>query len=409
MEGAAVSVVELGLSGTTGADGVHDFGQVAPGSYTVTGQKDTFSPSGGTPSSPASQSLPAPAGTSTQFELVLDPGARISVHVQKTDGTPVEGVTVSVDGKGWAGVTDASGNFDFGAVPPATYTITGQKDCCTPASASQTLNAPANASTQYRLTLDPMAITSVTVATSPANRARLRIGVGEEVDLTVSPGPSTWAITGGSGTLTPNSGSQTNVRFTASDLAETVVITATNGSCNCSITFTIVEPSDWTQKRTSSISHSAGRPDCGWKGEFYIHPNDVNFYRMNFREKDSQAVATGSYAIFNGVWHGSYPLPDQASPWLAIVGHTEADGSKAGGIDTVYSGDSTAANTGAAPPFIVGTMYFPITMQWKVGTGSPKNFATSRQEHEIFADGKCESRKGGNTEKRMYNDPPSGY
>jgi hypothetical protein len=155
VEGAAVSVVELGLSGTTGPDGVHDFGEVAPGSYTASGQKDTFSPSGGSPSSPASQSLPAPAGTSTQFELVLDPGARISVHVQQTDGTAVQGATVSVDGKGWSGVTDASGNFDFGAVAPDAYTITGQKDCFNPAPASQTQNAPASASTQFQLVLDP--------------------------------------------------------------------------------------------------------------------------------------------------------------------------------------------------------------------------------------------------------------
>lgn len=251
-------------------------------------------------------------------------------------------------------------------------------------------------------------ITSQTVATSPTNRARTRIGVGEEVALTVSPAPANWAISAGTGKLSPAAGSHATVRFTADDTAGTVTITATGAGCTCSITFTIVEPSSWTQKRSSGLKHSAGRPDCGWKGEFYIHPDDVNFYRINFREKDSQAVTTGSYTVFNGVWHGNYPPPDKASPWLAVTSHTETDGSKVAGVDQVYSGDPMG-NAGTAPPFTVGTMYFPITMQWRVGTGAAKNFPTSRQEHEIFSNGKCESRKGGNTESRMYNDPASSY
>jgi hypothetical protein len=153
---AGVDVSAAGKSGTTGADGVFDFGEVPPDSYTATGQKDEFAPpSSGSASAPASQTLNAPAGTSTQFELVLDPlKARIAVHVQATDGSPVEGVTVSVDGKGWSGVTDASGNFDFGEVPPDTYTVNGQKDCFAPPNA-QTQNAPLGASTQYQLVMQP--------------------------------------------------------------------------------------------------------------------------------------------------------------------------------------------------------------------------------------------------------------
>jgi hypothetical protein len=77
------------------------------------------------------------------------------VHVQSTDGSPIAGVTVSVDGKGWDGVTDADGNFDFGDVPADTYTVTGQKDCFGPAPVSQTLDAPAGVSTQYQLVLTP--------------------------------------------------------------------------------------------------------------------------------------------------------------------------------------------------------------------------------------------------------------
>src|SRR2546425_4139778 len=113
-------------------------------------------------------------------------------------------------------------------------------------------------------------ITSQTVATSPADRTRTRIGVGEEVDLTVNPAPATWAITSGSGTLTPNSGSQAKVRFTADDKAGSVTITATGSGCSCTITFTIVAPSDWTMKRQPGTNlntqeddlTAAGRGSC---------------------------------------------------------------------------------------------------------------------------------------------------
>ncbi len=251
-------------------------------------------------------------------------------------------------------------------------------------------------------------ITSETFRSSPANRARTKIGVGEEVTLTVTPGPATWTVAGAAGTLTPNSGSHSSVTLTAQDVAGSVTITANAAGCSCAITFTVVEPANWTMKRVSGIKHANGRPDCGWQGNFYIHPNDVNFYNVNIREKDSQAVTTGSYNVFSGVWHGNYPPPDQASAWLSLTSHTDADGTKAAGTDSVYSGDPAAA-AGAAVPFNVGTMHFPITLQWKVGTGAAKNFPIVRQEHEIYANGACESRKGGNTERKLFSEPTSSY
>jgi hypothetical protein len=140
----------------------------------------------------------------------------------------------------------------------------------------------------------------------------------------------------------------------------------------------------------------------------YVHPDDVNFYRIETREKDSQAVATGSYATFNGIKHGNYPPPDNASAWFAITRHSETDGSTDDAPDDIYSGDPGSGATGAAPPFKVGKMHFPITIQWRVvGSGTIHNFPVVRQEHEIFANGNCESRKGGHPESSMYNDATS--
>jgi type VI secretion system secreted protein VgrG len=254
-----------------------------------------------------------------------------------------------------------------------------------------------------------LTITSQTVATSPTNRARTRIGVGEEVTLTANPGPATWAITSGTGRLSPSSGSHTSVTFTADDNAGSVTITATGSGCSGTITFTVVQPSSWTMEKApgTNLKHANGRPDCGWKGLTWYHPDDVNFYNVQVREQDSQAVTTGSYNTFSGVKHGNYA--GGFSAWFPVVRHDPAKGSTDDAPDEIYSGDPGAANTRAAPPFTTGTMYFPIVLQWRVGSGSPHNFPSVRQEHEIFAPGRCESRKGAHTESRMYNDPTSTY
>jgi len=248
------------------------------------------------------------------------------------------------------------------------------------------------------------------------NRARTRIGVGEKVRLTVNPGPATWAITSGTGKLNPSRGSHTKVTYTAGDTKGNVTITATGSGCTCTITLTVVEPSGWTMKKASgtNLKHTHapthGRPDCGWKGIMWVHPNDVNFYYIKTRELDSLSVATGSYnPSHHGKWHGGYPLPDRASAWFPIILYIASRGSKVAMVDEIYSGYPSSAATGTAPPFNVGSYYWPITWQWRVGTGAARNFPVQRQEHQIFATGRCESRKGGHTEHTMYNEPASTY
>ena len=257
-------------------------------------------------------------------------------------------------------------------------------------------------------------LTSQTIATSPANRARTKIGVGEEVELTVKGNPATWKITSGTGTLSPNTGTRSKVTFTADDKAGSTTITATGSGCSCvnTITFKIEQPSNWTMKRKpgTNLRHTHNRPSCGWHGIMYIHPNDVNFYRVQARELDSQYVGTGSYSGDTGDWHGSYPPPDRASEWVPITmtNHTDADGSKLDAEDNIDTGDGDPALTGTIPPFNVGAGHFDIVFQWKVrGSANLHSFASVRQEDEIFSTGRCESRKGGNTEFTMWDDPTS--
>lgn len=255
-------------------------------------------------------------------------------------------------------------------------------------------------------------IASQTFKSSPVDRTRTKVGVGEEVAITVTGNPATWTLAGG-GTISPSTGTQSSVTFTADKVAGSATITATGSGCSCinTITFTVVEPSNFTMRRKgSTLEHNNPFADCGWTGLVYVHPNDVNFYRVQIRELDSQAVTTGSYNIplLTGTFHGNYPLPSRASSWFALTSHTEPRGSKASLEDHIYSGFPGSAAAGTAPPFNVGEMHFPMTWQWRVrGDATRHNFPGFRQSHRITAPGQCRSSKAGNSETALFSDPTS--
>jgi hypothetical protein len=98
-----------------------------------------------------------------------------------------------------------------------------------------------------------------------------------------------------------------------------VTITATGGWLHQSITFTIVEPSDWTMERqTGTIFAARATPtDCGWLGIMFVHPND-ELYRSR-RGNGFAFVATGSYSI--SVLYGN-SCPTALGEVVSIVRHS---------------------------------------------------------------------------------------
>jgi hypothetical protein len=250
------------------------------------------------------------------------------------------------------------------------------------------------------------------MASSPANQARTRIGVGEEVDIMIDSGRATWAISG-AGTLTPSSGTVKQVSFTAGDTAGTVTITATKGSCKCSITFTVVAPDSWTMvpANPGTVKHVHGHPSAGFLGIMCVQPADVNFYAIQVRELDCKSTAFGSFnPSHNNVYHGNYPPPDRASEWISMGAHNDDDGTHSNGRDHIYSGWPPPSAVGTRPPFRAGIFDWSITWQWKVGDhGAIHNFSSQLQESEITADGKCKTSKGGFSVEANWDDPTSDY
>ena len=89
---------------------------------------------------------------------------------------------------------------------------------------------------------DGCSINTVTVATTPANRSRLQVGVCEEVTIMASANINdvvTWSITGG-GTLDQTSG--ISVLFTAPERAASPTISASINGNTCHVTFDVIEP-----------------------------------------------------------------------------------------------------------------------------------------------------------------------
>ena len=156
---------------------------------------------------------------------------------------------------------------------------------------------------------DPVlsSIASETVVTSPTDRARRKVGVGEDVTLTFVPAqPVSWSISGG-GTLTAPSGqtlsSAASVTFTAPDTAGASVITATSITSSAFCIFNTVAPSGILYEYQSTTGVGGVPLNLEVQLWQYITPNDVNFLKIQTREDLCYAACTGYFAPHNVTVH----------------------------------------------------------------------------------------------------------
>jgi len=234
----------------------------------------------------------------------------------------------------------------------------------------------------------------------PSNRERKKIGIGEQVTCSVdaSVGSVTWSVESGGGTVSTQSGLSTT--FTAPDRAATCVVKAiTSDDEECSVTFNVVEPSgvNIVQEPGTGVWHTNNTASVGFKGRLYILPADVSFQQIEIREEDVAGVGVGYLSFKNGEPHG-------LKNWIPVDSPTnDTSGSKVNGVDTISSGTYTQQ------PYSNGTFTWAIPWEFRVGTGSEKEFSTVTHKEEIDANGNMTISKGGASKSKNYADPDSNY
>lgn len=226
----------------------------------------------------------------------------------------------------------------------------------------------------------PATITSETVATSPGARTRTKVGVGEEVDLTHSGGSTTWSAPAGT-KLSATTGAK--VRMTAPDTAQTITVTAGTATLD----FTIVAPTGVHMDRFAGtgIKHTRNQADSGIMTLPFLLPDDVNFLKVTYREMDVAGVPStpGVYSCnpFSGghcgAGGGGNPCPPLAMTDTVVGGK----GTQAVLGDCAYSG-----HCGTAPPFVPGNVTISIPYQYRVGSGTFRQFVVVVQVHALAGD-----------------------
>ena len=180
----------------------------------------------------------------------------------------------------------------------------------------------------------PFKLKSQTVATIPSPRERLKIGVGEEVIITVEPasaGPVTWLPPSAGGTL--ENKTATSAKFIAgahATLGSTVGAKNSNGDVD-TLSFEIVEPEFETAYVKSEYVYPSGEQGAGMRLGIIVHPTDVSFDNVECREEIGPASNLSGYFKNNiysfDLWHRPDPL------WIGLNdGNAWQDDAKLSGV-----------------------------------------------------------------------------
>ncbi len=242
-------------------------------------------------------------------------------------------------------------------------------------------------------------IDTETFASYPTDKTRKKIGVGEEVELTLNPGASSpsnvsWVVSG-SGSLSAPTGNQ--VVFTAHERASDPTIYATYDGRQYSVSFDVVEPAGAyvINQPGEGIYHIQGKASAGFLAKYYFTPEDVSFYNVQFKEGGGTAVGFDFYSNYNGITH------TPTSQWIDIKAGTSQRPNELDGTDEV-----TVKPQG--PPYYgLGTWNWDIELLFRVGTGNSKQFGTINSGANCSTTGTTDRFKTGSFMSVELNSPTS--
>ena len=169
-------------------------------------------------------------------------------------------------------------------------------------------------------------IKSETVSPKPTNRARTKLGVGEQVKCVVDPAATaTWSVSGG-GSVSP--ASATTTIFTASKSPSAPTVKAVVGSNSATISFSVIAPGSITSTRQSDPGLPPAGPPNNKIGAYTIfdiivNPTTVSFFNVRLRENIKKHAWTWPDGTGGGI-------ASQIPRWSVGFGNDTADNIRSG-------------------------------------------------------------------------------
>jgi hypothetical protein len=252
-----------------------------------------------------------------------------------------------------------------------------------------TVAAKAVAGCSDTLKLNVVEVKSETVSHTPADMTRTQIGVGEEVNMSLTPAVAGATWTASLGTCKPTSGSSTT--YTAGDSTGSGVVTATLPIGSCTKTFTLIAPTTVIRATVAGTdSFAKGTQGAGVRMlPVIIGPDTVSFYRLQIMEVGKDASSISGYftthAPISHIGHG-------ADNWF--------------GLNESNAWQDHASLFGYPQPWAAGGFTWDIPAKWRIGaTGAEHNMTGWNQVFSISGpNGTTTIRKFGHGVTRNTND-----
>jgi len=244
-------------------------------------------------------------------------------------------------------------------------------------------------------------LVSTCVATTPADRARTNIGVGEEVNLTFTPPLVTnafWAVSAGS--KFPAFANHT--RLTAPSNAATVTVTVNVGQATLKRSFNVIEPTkldhaDFVEYYSYTSTTKAG---AGVHLRPYIGPTNVSFYKVQIEEVGENASdVIGYFTVHSPPSH----IGNGADAWISL----DYDNHWLGDYDWARSNDWPSP--WSSTNFSGGSYTWNIPSKWRVkGLTNEHSMTGWNQVHTLSSNGTMSVSKFGHTVSRTIQNVYSG-
>ena len=327
-----------GGTATTDASGHYAFGDILPGSYTLTVSAANYAG--------RSQSVIVSAGTTVtqNFTLAPNPGTISGSVTDSSTSQPVSGAAVSYSGG--SATTNAQGQYSLTGVLEGTYTVTASASGYSGSSQTITIGPGESAAQNFSLAPQPGSITgTVTDSVTRQALSGATVAYAGGSGITNASGQYSLAnVAEGSYSVTASAGNYASVgQVVAVGAGATVTQNFALAPNPGTITGVVSDASTGLPLSGATVSYSGGSTSTNASGQYTL-----------------SAVTEGSYTVTtSAAGYGTQATTDSVGPGAVVtqnVALSQAPGSVTGtvtsaatalpvsGASVTYSGGSTTTN-----------------------------------------------------------------